>query len=83
MEPIGNVEGGICPCWTTDNYADNLQGRMIYKDECGKCFATPKSPGGLDLCLKCLVGSCRQTHSAAHAQSKQHPLVLNIKKTPT
>lgn len=83
MEQIGNVEGGVCAHWTTDNYADSLQGRMIYKDECAKCFNNPKSNKGLDLCLKCLVGSCRETHSKDHAQSKQHPLVLNIIKVPT
>ena len=70
MEQIGNVEGGVCAHWTTDNYADSLQGRMIYKDECAKCFNNPKSNKGLDLCLKCLVGSCRETHSKDHAQSK-------------
>lgn len=79
MDQIGMVEGGICPCWTPDNYCDNLQGRMIYKDECCKCFNNPKSPGGLDVCLKCLVGSCNELHSKYHAQQKEHPLVLNIK----
>ena len=74
------AQGGTCPCWTLDNYTDNLQGRMIYKDECCKCFNTPKSKDGLDVCLKCLVGSCRESHSKIHAQQKEHPLVLNIRK---
>lgn len=56
---------------------------MIYKDECCKCFNTPMSPGGLDVCLKCFVGSCRESHSKAHAAQKEHPLVLNIRKVPT
>lgn len=55
---------------------------MIYKDECAKCFNNPKSNKGLDVCLKCLVGSCAETHSRAHAEQKQHPLVLNITQTP-
>ena len=38
MDAIGMAAGGICPCWTQDNVTDNFLGRMIYKDECCKCF---------------------------------------------
>lgn len=82
MDAIGMAEGGACPCWTPDNYTDNLMGRMIYKDECSKCFNTPMSEGGLDVCLKTLVGYCRATHSKAQAEKKGRPLVLNIRKVP-
>jgi ubiquitin carboxyl-terminal hydrolase 5/13 len=82
MDAIGMAEGGICPCWTPDHVTDNLQGRMIYKDECCKCFNSPYSKDGLDVCLKSLVGACRETHAKMIAQQKGHPLVLNIKKVP-
>lgn len=58
---------------------------MIYKDECGRCFATPKTQGGLEVCLKCFVGSCNEagshySHSKIHFQNTEHPLVLKIEK---
>lgn len=54
---------------------------MIYKDECGRCFATPKDPEGLNVCLKTLVGSCGE-HSLVHYKNTGNPLVLNIKMVP-
>ena len=78
-----------CVHWTLDNYTDSLYGRLIYKDECCRCFATPKSESGLDVCLKCFVGSCNpagvgagKNHSCIHYKNTQHPLVLQIFKTP-
>ena len=82
MDALATSATGICPHWTTDNYTDQLQGRMIYKDECCKCFNTPKSAKGLDLCMKCLYGSCQETHSKSHFDQKKHPLVLNITQIP-
>ena len=79
----------MCPHWTPDNYADSLQGRLIYKDECCKCFGTPKDESGLDVCLRCLIGSCsdpneidERNHSRIHFKNNQHPLVLRIRKVP-
>jgi ubiquitin carboxyl-terminal hydrolase 5/13 len=54
----GHVAEGICSCWNPNNYTDILTGKQIYKDECSRCFATPKDESGLDVCLKCLEGSC-------------------------
>jgi len=78
-----------CPHWNLDNYTDNLHGRLIYKDECCRCFATPKSASGLDVCLKCFVGSCNphgvaaaENHSCIHFKNTEHPLVMQIFKTP-
>lgn len=86
-----NVE--ICQHWNIDNIADSLHGRMIYKDECCRSFATPKTQGGLDVCLKCLVGHSSQdikpldnvilpakSHSAIHFKNSEHPIVLRIEK---
>jgi ubiquitin carboxyl-terminal hydrolase 5/13 len=41
----------------------------IYKDECILCYETPKSEGGLNICLNTFLGFC----------SKHLP--LHIKKT--
>jgi len=64
------------------NYFESLQGKLIYKDECCKCFGTPKDETGLDVCLRCLVGSCSQKgHSEIHYKNTDHPLVVKIFKT--
>ena len=46
-----------CPCWN-DCVNENLQGQMIYKDECVKCFLTPKDEHGINICLKTFLGFC-------------------------
>ena len=77
----------VCPHWNPDNITDNLMGRMIYKDECAKCFALPTDDSGLDVCLRCFVGSCRpkdgpenENHSMVHFKHTEHPLTMNIRK---
>jgi len=74
-----------CPHWNKNNYTDSLYQQMVYKDECCRCFATPKSETGLDVCLKCFFGSCHKatgSHSAIHFKNTHHSLVLRIFKTP-
>jgi ubiquitin carboxyl-terminal hydrolase 5/13 len=41
-----------CEHWAM-NVNTNLQGMMIYKDECTRCFLTPKHEKGLNVCLSC------------------------------
>ena len=67
--------------------AESLHGRLIYKDECTKCFLTPKDEHGLNVCLATLVGSCANpgaghAHSEAHVARSGHPIFMNIKMTP-
>ena len=63
-----------------NNISLSVAGRMVYKDECTRCFTTPRDPDGLDLCLKCFNGGCRRfAHSKMHFQMTQHPISLNIK----
>ncbi|KAI9740942.1 MAG: hypothetical protein M1818_004548 [Claussenomyces sp. TS43310] len=40
-------------------------------------------PTGLDVCLSCFNGGCtgERNHSALHFKTRQHPLVLNIRRT--
>ncbi|KAK9464515.1 hypothetical protein V1512DRAFT_268129 [Lipomyces arxii] len=57
----------------------------VYKDDCTQCFDTPDQPWGLDVCLSCFNGGCNspnRSHSLIHYQLSQHPIVLNIKRTP-
>ena len=66
---------------------ENLQGRLIYKDECTKCFLTPKDGHGLNVCLTCFVGSCANpekghAHSDSHVAKSGHPIFMNIKLVP-
>ncbi|KAL4447002.1 hypothetical protein ABPG74_014974 [Tetrahymena malaccensis] len=70
-----------CPHLNKENYLQSLQGKLIYKDQCTKCFHDPRDENGLDVCLKCLNGSCisGQNHSLLHFQQHNHPIVLNIK----
>eukprot|EP00828_Plagiopyla_frontata_P031888 TRINITY_DN4168_c0_g1_i5.p1 TRINITY_DN4168_c0_g1~~TRINITY_DN4168_c0_g1_i5.p1 ORF type:complete len:595 (-),score=120.68 TRINITY_DN4168_c0_g1_i5:717-2501(-) len=67
-----------CPHFQASNYLNSVQGKLIYKDQCTKCFEDSKSEEGIDVCLKCFNGSCRN-HSEHHANLFMHPLVLNIK----
>lgn len=89
MQAQAHVEGGVCPHWTPDNYQDSLHGRLVYKDECCRCFGSPKDEVGLDVCLRCFVGSCNdpnepaeRNHSMIHSKNSEHPLVLKIQKVP-
>ena len=78
---IPDAPEGLCPHWNKNNYQDNFNGRMIYKEECGRCFATPKDADGLYVCLQTFVGNCK-THALQHYKNTGNPLALNIKKIP-
>jgi ubiquitin carboxyl-terminal hydrolase 5/13 len=59
----------------------------VYREDCTRCFDSIDDPKGLDVCLYCFNGACpaepnREGHSIQHVQSQNHPLVLNIKRTP-
>ena len=64
-ETYETVEGGICEHWNPDNITASVQGRAIYKDECVKCFCTPKSDSGLDVCLRCFLSNCNPVEADA------------------
>ena len=75
-----------CPHWA-DGVNESLVGMMIYKDECVKCFLTPKDEFGLNICMKTYFGFCcnpaeGHNHHAAHYENSQHPIFMNIKMTP-
>ena len=75
-----------CPHWA-EHTTDNLQGKLIYKDECVRCFLTPKDEFGLNVCLYTLQGNCANPneghgHSDAHSAKSGHPIFMNIKMVP-
>lgn len=60
-------------------------GTKVYKDECTQCFDTQDSANGINVCLTCFNGGCCNdiyNHSLYHSQHFNHPLVMNIKRTP-
>lgn len=69
----------LCPHWNQKYVTTLLHDKLIYKDECARCFHTAKDEGGLDLCLNTLVGHCKQ-HSLTHYENTGNPLVLNLKE---
>ncbi|KAJ3116750.1 6-phosphofructokinase, alpha subunit [Phlyctochytrium bullatum] len=56
----------------------------VHKDECTQCFDSQDSELGVDVCLTCFNGGCRdaeRAHSKLHYEKFKHPLVLNMKRT--
>jgi ubiquitin carboxyl-terminal hydrolase 5/13 len=83
------MQGEVCSHWNTF-VAQSLMNRPIYKDECSKCFITPKHDHGLNICLSCLQGWCvnpANNHMDLHVKSThksemdQHPIFMNVKMT--
>ena len=69
-----------CPCW--GQVTQNLDGKKIFKEECGRCFFTPKSPGGLNVCLttfKCYCQAPEHDHTAVNYMLTGNPIYCNIK----
>ena len=71
-----------CP-HVTSSLAPPRPTQSVYREDCTLCFDSIDSPSGLDVCLHCFNGGCagERHHSAQHAQSAQHPLAVNIKRT--
>eukprot|EP00331_Platyophrya_macrostoma_P018007 CAMPEP_0176475022 /NCGR_PEP_ID=MMETSP0127-20121128/43368_1 /TAXON_ID=938130 /ORGANISM="Platyophrya macrostoma, Strain WH" /LENGTH=804 /DNA_ID=CAMNT_0017870557 /DNA_START=15 /DNA_END=2429 /DNA_ORIENTATION=- len=62
-----------------NNYTASLQGRMIFKDECTKCYVNQDDEEGVNVCLVCFNGGC-EAHSRDHFLKKNHPLVLKFNR---
>ena len=59
-----------------------MQGKLIYKDQCTKCFVEAKSEKGLEVCLKCFNGGCvgsKFNHGQEHFNKTGHCLVLRLR----
>lgn len=79
----------VCSHWSTF-VTQSLATRPIYKDECAKCYLTPRHENGLNVCLSCLQGVCgnpNNNHLELHVKNsykshaEQHPIYMNIKMT--
>ncbi|KAF7920396.1 uncharacterized protein EAE98_009089 [Botrytis deweyae] len=57
--------------------------QAVYREDCTQCFDSIDDSTGLDVCLFCFNGGCTgdRNHSKLHHTIKNHPLVLNIRRT--
>ncbi|RDW91199.1 ubiquitinyl hydrolase 1 [Coleophoma crateriformis] len=57
--------------------------QAVYREDCTQCFDSIDDTTGLDVCLSCFNGGCtgERNHTTLHYAQRQHPLVLNIKRT--
>ncbi|EMR87032.1 putative ubiquitin carboxyl-terminal hydrolase 14 protein [Botrytis cinerea BcDW1] len=57
--------------------------QAVYREDCTQCFDSIDDSTGLDVCLLCFNGGCTsdRNHSKLHHTIKNHPLVLNIRRT--
>ncbi|KAH8686001.1 hypothetical protein BGZ60DRAFT_365606 [Tricladium varicosporioides] len=57
--------------------------QSVYREDCTQCFDSIDDPTGLDVCLHCFNGGCTgsRQHAALHYATRNHPLVLNIRRT--
>ncbi|POS85123.1 hypothetical protein EPUL_001828 [Erysiphe pulchra] len=57
--------------------------QAVYREDCTQCFDSIDDSDGLDVCLSCFNGGCagERNHAGLHAIIKNHPLVLNIRRT--
>ncbi|KAK9447508.1 uncharacterized protein V1518DRAFT_421178 [Limtongia smithiae] len=59
--------------------------QQVHKEDCTQCFDSPDKPWGVDVCLSCFNGGCNSPdrhHALQHYQLSDHPLVLNVRRTP-
>lgn len=55
----------------------------VYKDECAFTFDSQDSPFGVDVCLRCYVGTSgdpAHDFTARHARARQHTAFLNVQR---
>lgn len=72
-----------CPHVGPANLAKPTPNDSVYREDCTQCFDSIDDPAGLDVCLKCFNGGCAgdRNHAKLHAESRNHPLALNIRRT--
>ncbi|ODQ50137.1 ubiquitinyl hydrolase [Saitoella complicata NRRL Y-17804] len=58
--------------------------QTVHREECTLCFDSQDDAEGIDVCLDCFASGCvgERNHAAIHHQRTQHPLYLNIRRTP-
>ncbi|GAW13099.1 hypothetical protein ANO14919_024770 [Xylariales sp. No.14919] len=73
-----------CPHLESISLSPPTPSQSVYREDCTQCFDSIDDPEGLDVCLQCFNGACvgERTHSQLHYVTRNHPLVLNIRRTP-
>ncbi|KAK0733025.1 hypothetical protein B0T26DRAFT_669481 [Lasiosphaeria miniovina] len=72
-----------CPHVAAANLSKPTPTDSVYREDCTQCFDSIDDPAGLDVCLKCFNGGCvgDRNHAKLHSITRNHPLVLNIRRT--
>ncbi|KAK3375645.1 hypothetical protein B0T24DRAFT_616734 [Lasiosphaeria ovina] len=72
-----------CPHVVAANLSKPTPTDSVYREDCTQCFDSIDDPAGLDVCLKCFNGGCvgDRNHAKLHSITRNHPLVLNIRRT--
>ena len=73
----------VCECLNPNNVVQSFMNKLIYKDECMRCFASPEDDLGINVSLKSLEGYCVEMgHDRQYYEQTKYPLFLNIRKVP-
>ncbi|KAI6169729.1 hypothetical protein EDD17DRAFT_1785071, partial [Pisolithus thermaeus] len=59
--------------------------QSVHREECTQCFDNQDGDVGVDVCLLCFNGACRdpvRRHASIHVSRSGHAFTLNIKRTP-
>ncbi|KAK4165487.1 putative ubiquitin carboxyl-terminal hydrolase [Cladorrhinum sp. PSN259] len=72
-----------CPHVSASNLSKPTPTDSVYREDCTQCFDSIDDRTGLDVCLKCFNGGCAgdRNHAKLHSITRNHPLVLNIRRT--
>ncbi|KAL2015794.1 hypothetical protein VTK56DRAFT_4821 [Thermocarpiscus australiensis] len=72
-----------CPHIGTAYLSKPTHSDSVYREDCTQCFDSIDDPAGLDVCLKCFNGGCAgdRNHARLHSFTRNHPLVLNVRRT--
>lgn len=72
-----------CPHVSAANLSKPTPSDSVYREDCTQCFDSIDDPAGLDVCLRCFNGGCVGDHHHAklHSITRNHPLVLNVRRT--
>ncbi|KAL2756071.1 hypothetical protein ACRALDRAFT_2104451 [Sodiomyces alcalophilus JCM 7366] len=57
--------------------------QSVYREDCTQCFDSIDDPSGVDVCMQCFNGGCagERNHAGLHRALRNHPLVLNIRRS--
>ncbi|KAH8704692.1 putative ubiquitin C-terminal hydrolase [Talaromyces proteolyticus] len=73
----------LCPHIESPDIRPPSSTQPVYREDCTQCFDSIDDSTGLNVCLSCFNGGCtgERNHALIHSVHKDHPVVLNIKRT--